>query len=151
MRFHLRLIPILVSVAGLSILGAGAAATAHSAPPPWCLSAADSTAVQLQRSLRDLVTTASGDSLRVSLELPLTTAEQIMFVTDDSVCHRLSLTHDSIYAGDSTVPKQQALYAVRYDGYYAAYWPGFKVGEWGAVFFFDTATFERRAGAMGWR
>ncbi len=72
--------------------------------------------------------------------MPPVPAEQIVLVTADSICERLSWARDSAYAADSEVAKQQALYAVWYDGYDAVNVPGDYAGEWRVIEFYDATT-----------
>jgi hypothetical protein len=76
-------------------------------------------------------------AIRASIGLPMTRADDVQLVTDDSVCVRAAYAVDSSAriapssAGHVQVVKIGA-------GHFAVHRVGWVAGEWGEVFFFDS-------------
>ena len=103
-----------------------------------CLSADTAAMNFLQWTKRN----ASGvDSTRVALRvrvgLPMTAADDVQLVTDDSICMRAALAVDSsAHVSSSSAGHVQV--AKIGSGHFAVHRVGWAAGEWGEVFFFDS-------------
>ena len=103
-----------------------------------CLSADSAAKNFLQWTRRN----ASGpDSTRIAMRarvgVPMTAADDVQLVTDDSTCIRAALAVDSsAHVSSSSAGHVQV--AKIGSGHFAVHRVGWAAGEWGEVFFFDS-------------
>lgn len=122
-----------VAFSGIAVVAAAAAQPARSSvsPPPWCQPSDDPFARRfLSQMLRLATSDDSGPAaLRASLRnMPKADTSAVWLVTDDSLCHRASMSLDS---GFYTSPHGYPLYLARVEGRYAAFPPSEStVGYW---------------------
>jgi len=76
-------------------------------------------------------------AMRASVGIPMTPPDDVLLVTDDSICTRAALAVDSsAHVASSSAGHVQV--AKIGSGHFAVHRVGWAAGEWGEVFFFDS-------------
>lgn len=100
---------------------------------------ADDLSANLIQQLSDMLTT--GDSLRMSLTVPVVPASQVTLVTNEATCTRAREVQDSVIASSNSsyLPPypSRPLYVVSVGTYYASLDTSNSEAEWRSVYIWD--------------